>query len=286
MRLFSRFALVPLATLLTGIGSGLVLAVPARADVSPGTAAACQAAFSGPTEAEVQLVTDPPARSDASPGQQVRLDASWVPGAWESLSSVDACVRVDRVVDRTLSSSESPAFDDGAYGHAFAVPDGLFNGTAICTRVRLAGDPVGEATEAVWVSKQACFEVHPEEDAGTPTAPTTSPTTSPTTPPTTAPVPAPTPSPTPTTVPQSAPAPTVPQSAPPVERGAPGQEAAGGAEAPASRTPETGSTQPIALPLLPATGTDSGGLASTGMLAVAVGVPILALARLRRRPVR
>ncbi len=90
MPAFHRFAVLPVATLLAGIGAGLVLATPAGADVSPEMASACQAAFSGPTTADVQLVSDPPARSDARPGQPVRLDASWVPGAWESLSSVTA----------------------------------------------------------------------------------------------------------------------------------------------------------------------------------------------------
>ena len=282
MPAFHRLAVLPLAALLTGIAAGLVPATPAGADVSPEMASACQAAFSVPTTAEVQLVSDPPARSDARPGQPVRLDASWVPGTWESLSSVAACVRVNRTVDPTLSSSESPALDDGAYGHAFTVPDGLFNGTAICTRIRLAGDPVGEATEAVWVSKQACFEVHPEEEAG--------PTPSPTTAPPAAPAPAPAPA-----APHPAPAPgapaassdqaPLPRPAPPAptDRGTPEQEAAGAGEIPGTQVPEAEGMGPVALPILPETGADSAGLARTGLLAVAAGVPVLACGRLRRR---
>jgi len=291
MPAFHRFAVLPLATLLTGIGAaGLVLAAPAGADVSPEVAGVCQAAFSGPTAAEVQLVTDPPARSDARPGQPVRLDASWVPGAWESLSSVAACVRMNRAVDPALSSSESPALDDGTYGHAFTVPDGLFNGTAICTRIRLAGDPVGEATEAVWVSKQACFEVHPEEPAG----PTTSPTTFPTTSPTTAPALAPTPA-APQPAPAPVPAPTAPASsseqaplprpaAPAVTDGeTPGQEAAKSDLIPATQVSEREGSGLVALPLLPETGANPAGLVRTGLLAVAAGVPVLAYGHGRRR---
>jgi hypothetical protein len=297
MGIFRRFAGLTLATV-TGIGTGLVLPARAGAEVSAEIAVACEEAFRSPTATEVKLVTDPPPRSDARPGQEVHVDSSWTPGAWESLSSVAACIRVNRVVDTALSSSEAPAVDDGSYGHVFAVPEGLFNGTAVCTRIRLAGDPVGEATQAVWVSRQACLEVHPEEAP----APTTPPTTAAPAPPgTPAPAPGPPPAPAPAPVPQPVPAsppagsvsspdevPLPRPAAPAGDRGAPGEEAAGGSDTTSTRVPERESLGPIALPVLPETGTGSGALAGTGLLVVATGVPVLVLGRLRRRrpPVR
>jgi hypothetical protein len=298
MGFFRRFARLTLATVLTGIGAALIVPAPAGAEVSAELAAACEDAFRGPTDAEVKLVTDPPARSDARPGQEVRVDASWVAGAWESLSSVAACVRVNRAVDTALSSSESPTVDDGFYGHMFAVPEGLFNGATVCTRIRLAGDPVGEATEAVWVSRQACLEVHPEEAPPPTTTPTTVASTSPPAPaPTSPPAQSPAPAPAPTPVRQPVPAPPPagpvssvdeaplprPPAAPATDHAVPGQGTAGDGDTASTRMPESASLGPLALPVLPRTGAGTGGLTRMGLVAVATGVPVLILGRRRYR---
>lgn len=264
--------LAPLVTV-----AGLGLAAPAGAALppeDPDAVARCQAAFDAGTEPSLQLATDPPPRSDVRPGAEVRLAASWTPGYWNSLSSVLACVRIVDTVNSELSAAEPASADDGAFEHRFAVPQGLFSGTFICTRIRLDGDH--EAVEGTWVSKQACFEVHPEEPP--------------------APAPAPAPPPAPAATPGPAPA---PAAAPPATRVAPRIAPSPPTAEAAAPTPITGSglagelpTMPPSAPAgpgpvplleLPRTGAAVGSLAVTGLAALGAGLPAVALGR-RRRP--
>ena len=164
------------------------------------------------------------------------------------------------------------------------------SGTRLCTRIRLAGDPAGEATEAVRVTKMHCFEVdHHEEEAPPSDDDTTTPTTSaPATTTTTVPAAAPTAStgtPTQNTpAPGSADAPFSPDGA-----GSPVGTPFDSAETPPA-TPGSAldwPRTPGVVPLLPETGNASGSLTlfrSGGLLLfgglallVAVGLP-------RRRP--
>ena len=287
---FPRFALVPLVPLMvTGFGVGWGLAAPAGAEPTGDPVTdQCPSAFGSHTTSAISFTTDPPARSDARPGQAVKLDVAWAPEVWQSLSSVLVCVRVAGAVDHDLSAAESPAVDDGAFHHGFAVPDGLLEGTAICTRAVVSGDPAGDATEASFVSRQACFEVHPE-DTTPPAPPSTSPTT--------APAPAST-----TASPPSAPAlppagsvsddTPLPRPAAPADNVTEGpvQSAAGTGDAPAfpvaAPAPERAGG-PTPLPILPETGFGKGGrgAAGLGFAALGLGLPALHFGRRRRRPV-
>lgn len=192
MRNLPRFALVPFAALVT--------VLPLVGVTSPAGAASaeeCAAAFEAQPASQIAYSSDPPARSDVLFGQPVHLSAGWDPAGWDSVSSASACVTLDGDVDETLGAA-SDAPGPGVYNHTFNVPEGLANGALLCTRIRVAGDPAGDATEAVWVSKTHCFEGHPEEPATTTTTlplyvpPTTRPpaTQPPPTTTTTAPAPA------------------------------------------------------------------------------------------------
>lgn len=278
MRPFPRFAWVPLATLITGLSAGLFLASPAGAD----PVGDCEAAFLAGRDSRLTFVSDPPARSDAAPGQIVRLSATWGAGGWESVRAVLACVRVSDAVNPTLTGSEAVPADDGAFEHSFAIPDGLAAGTVICARMVVAGDPAGDVGDAMWVSRQHCFEVHPEE---APIPPATSPPA--TTPPaaTSSPI---TPSqapPAPTTPPPAASGPSTPvrtdMLVPEGNGSAPGVPAFEGV----SPQPPSAQGGPVPLPILPETGTGAGSvaLARSGLLAMALGLPVLAAGRRRRR---
>lgn len=265
--------LAPLVTI-----AGLGLAAPAGAALppeDPDAVARCQAAFDAGTEPSLQLATDPPPRSDVRPGAEVRLAASWAAGSWDSLSSILACVRLFDHVDPDLSTAEAVPVDDGSFEHRFAVPNGLFNGTVICTRIRLDGDPGGEAVAGTWVSKQACFEAHPEEPA--------------------APAPAPAPPPAPPATPGPAPAPAHP--APPATLVAPRIAPSPPTADAAAPTPSTGlagtlptlpapapvGPGPVPLLELPRTGAAVGPLVAAGLAVLGAGLPAVALGR-RRRP--
>ena len=63
----------------------------------------------------------------------------------------------------------------------------------------------------------------------------------------------------------------------------PGEGAAGGLDGTGTQVPGSESVGPVALPVLPATGTDSLGLGRAGLFAVAAGLPLLVLGCLRRR---
>jgi len=269
MRSLARFA--PILTTALGLG----LAAPASAALPPGdpdAVARCRAAFDAGTDSALQLVTNPAPRSDVAPGAEVHLAAGWAAGNWEAVSSVLACVRLFDDINGELSAAEAVPLDDGSFDHRFAVPDGLFAGTVICTRMRLDGDPVGEALSGSWVSKQACFEVHPEQT--TPPPPTSTP------PPPAVPSPAPVPAP---PAAPSAPAPVAPRvsaepAAPTPSFGTPAMGVVSPGLATVSPVPAPASG-PVPLLELPRTGAGLGPLAAAGLTALAAGLPALALGR-------
>jgi hypothetical protein len=153
MRNSPRFALVPLAALFAALPL-VALSSPAGAD----TVADCQQAFSSGVASQLVYTTDPPTRL-AFTGQTVSLSAAWDPAAWDSLSSAAACVRLDDdIFDATLGTSQANPANGGAFSHSFTIPQ-VAAQTRLCTRIRLSGDPAGEATEATWVTKMHCFEV-------------------------------------------------------------------------------------------------------------------------------
>jgi LPXTG-motif cell wall-anchored protein len=284
---FVRFLLLPLATAFAGL---VLSAAPSGAQTTGEVPVAdpCVAVFAdgASTNRNLQMQTNLPAQSEPAAGQEIRLDGIWGPTMWDSVTGLAACVEVADQVDPNLGGVEEPPVNDGSFTHAFNVPSGLVDGTVICTRIRLAGDPAGEATTGQWISRQACFEVHEPRPAPTPTTtppttapPATSPTTTPpaTTPTTAAPSspttmvanPAGTPAPAPAVVPEGPAQSTVSFNAP--------DEPAVSAETPRPRRP----TAPVKMPELPRTGAPIGALALAGAAAVASGLPLVLLRRRR-----
>ena len=283
MRNLPRFALVPLAALISALPL-VVLPAPAGAD----TVSDCQEAFASPIARQLVYTTNPGIRL-AYTGQRVSLEAGWDPAAWDSLSSAVACVRLDDdIFDDALGTSQANPINGGAFGHSFTIPEAL-PGTRLCTRIRLAGDPAGEATEAVWVTKMHCFEVDQDLEEETPPDDTATPED--TTPPAT----------TPTTAPTTSPA---------AAQGNPGDDTPN-ADAPPSPTPVSaeggdspvatpfdsagpageaaapvpgGPTTPEMLPMLPATGFASLRLLHGGEAMLFTGLGLLILGGRRRRP--
>jgi hypothetical protein len=206
--------------------------------------------------------------------------------AWDSLSSAVACVRLNDALDDVLGTSEATPADDGAFDHSFTVPEDAPQGSVLCTRIRLAGDPVGAATEAVWVSKTHCFEVDhdvdevPPPDDSSSSTPPVQPANS--TPP--------------------GPAPETPVAAPATGSGSPDSGAPGifspegggsGPGTPFDTAEATssgpgapapgGPTSPSLLPLLPATGFASTMLLRRGEACLFIGLALVALFGLPRR---
>ena len=281
MRNRPRIAKVPLAVLVSIVPFTVSSFVgQAGAD----TASDCEAAFSSPAAAGLTYATDPPERL-AWTGQTVRLSAGWDPSAWDSLTSAEACVRVNDVDDGNLGASNAAPANGGAFDHSFTIPE-VDQGSRLCTRIRLAGDPAGDATEAVWVSKEHCFEVDHEVEEETPPDTTPPPSSSTTT--TTVPVSAPadassTPGgDTPAVERPETPAPVTPQGG-----GGPadtpfdsaGSPAPGLGSPPAGPGPDTAA----AVPLLPATGYASMSLLHKGELFLFSGLGLLVLCGLPRR---
>jgi hypothetical protein len=291
MRNLPRFALVPLAVLIS--------AAPLAALVSPAgadTASDCDSAFNAAPASGLSYATDPPERL-AWTGQTVRLSAGWDPAAWDSLSSARACVEVDDVGDGGLGAAYAAPENAGTFEHTFTIPE-VAAGTRLCTRIRLTGDPAGEATEAVWVSRSHCFEVDhdeaPPEDTPPPedTAPPAAEQ-----PPAGAQPPGPT---TDTTAPAAAPATSAgtagdtPAPDTPAADTAAGPEGGGGPVG----TPFDSAAPPAAaaapsvpngevIPQLPATGFASLRLLHRGEFLLGAGLALLVLARQpRRRAVR
>jgi hypothetical protein len=154
----ARLVLVPLAAL-AALGPFTIAAFvgPAGAD----TASDCDAAFTTAPAAQLTYTTDPPERL-ARVGQTIRLSVAWDPSAWDSLTAAVACVQLNDAHDDALGTSLAGPADSGAFAHSFVVPQDVPQGSVLCTRIRLAGDPAGPATDAVWVSKTHCFEVDHE----------------------------------------------------------------------------------------------------------------------------
>jgi hypothetical protein len=277
MRNLPRFALVPLAALISALPL-VALPSPAGAD----TASDCEAAFTTAPDSHLTYKTDPPVRL-AWVGQTVRLSAGWDPSAWDSLTSAVACVRVDDAFDDALGTAEAAPANGGGFDHSFAIPD-VAQGTRLCTRIRLAGDPTGEATEAVWVSKTHCFEVDHDLEEETPTEDATPPDD--TTPPATQP-----PVTTPTTVPTASPATSQGNpgdDTPAADAPAPTPVSSEGGDSPVgtpfdSAGPPGGPTTPEMIPLLPATGYASLRLLHQGEALLFIGVGLLVLGGRRRR---
>jgi hypothetical protein len=142
MRNLPRIALVPLAVLVSTVPFTFSAFVgPAGAD----TATDCEAAFDGPTAGQLTYTTDPAVRL-AYTGQTVGLYGAWDPAAWDNLTSATACVRLDdSVFDESLGVSEAAPDNSGAFSHSFVIPEETAPGTRLCTKIRLAGDPAGEA---------------------------------------------------------------------------------------------------------------------------------------------
>ena len=275
MRNPPRLAKVPLAVLV------LIIPFSFSAFVGPATAdttADCEAAFSSGVAAGLTYTTDPVERL-AYTGQTVKLAGSWDPSAWDSLSSAVACVRVDDAFDDVLGVSAPAPENGGAFEHSFIIPDGVEPGTRLCTRIRLAGDPAGEATEAAWVSKMHCFEVDHHEEEAPPADDDTTPTTSaPSTTTSTAPTASPANS-------SSTPGGEIPPGDQTPQVPAPPFDSAGDVPGPGSTVPApAGPNTPENLPLLPATGYASLDLLHHGELVLFTGLALLALAgRPRRR---
>lgn len=270
------FAKVPLAVLISVVPFAFSgFAGPAGAD----TVADCEAAFGGGTSSGLTYTTDPAERL-AYTGQTVRLSGSWDPAAWDSLSSAVACVRVDDAFDEVLGASEAAPDNTGAFEHSFTIPE-VDPGTRLCTKIRLAGDPAGEATDAVWVSKMHCFEVDHHEEEAPPAGDDVAPTTA-------------APSTTTSTVPATAGASSTPGPDAPVtpEVAAPVTPEAGGSPVgtpfdSAGDLPPSGSgapraaptTPPESLPMLPATGYSSLDLLHRGELLFFTGLALMVLGR-------
>ncbi|HEY4409049.1 MAG TPA: hypothetical protein VGO87_04155 [Acidimicrobiia bacterium] len=125
------------------------------------TASDCTAAFTTSPATQLSFTTDPPVRY-ATIGQTVSLSAGWDPAAWDSVTSAVACVQVNDAVNDVLGGSEAAPADSGAFTHSFTIPADVPAGSVLCARIRLAGDPAGPETEAVWVSNTHCFEVDTE----------------------------------------------------------------------------------------------------------------------------
>jgi len=280
MRNLPRFALFPLAALFSALP---LVALPSPAGAEP--ASDCQAAFTTPPASGLSYATDPPVRL-AWVGQTVKLSAGWDPSAWDSLSSAMACVRVDDAFDEALGTSQSAPANGGAFDHSFAIP-AVAEGTRLCTRIRLAGDPAGETTEGAWVSRTHCFEVDHEVAEETPPDDTETPVTeAPPTTTTTAPTAAPDTS-------QGGPSDDTPAAdAPPTPVTSEGGDSPvgtpfdsadattpGGPAAPVPGGPPT----PENIPLLPATGYASLGLVHQGAALLFIGLGLLALGGRRRR---
>lgn len=276
MRNPPRFALVPLAVLVSIVPFTFSSFVgPAGAD----SVADCQEAFSSPTASELVYTTNPAIRL-AYIGQTVSLEAGWDPAAWDSLSSAVACVRLDDdIFDETLGTSQATPANVGAFGHSFTIPE-VAAGTRLCTRIRLAGDPAGEATEAAWVSKMHCFEVEHDLEEETPPADTTPPTTQP---------PATTTSTVPTASPATSEAPDdTPAAETPVSADGGGSPVGAPIDSPVTPAGEPGmpgtATTPEAIPLLPATGYPTPWLLRQGEGLLLIGLGLLVLGgRPRRR---
>jgi hypothetical protein len=285
MRNPPRIALVPLAV--------LVSIVPFTFSSFVGRAGAdttsdCETAFTSPAASGLTYATDPPERL-AWTGQTVQLSAGWDPSAWDSLSSAEACVRVNDVDDGVLGTSKAAPANEGAFDHAFTIPE-VDAGTRLCTRIRLAGDPAGDATEAVWVSKEHCYEVdHEVEEEETPPDTTAPPSSSSTTT-TTVPVAAPAES---TSTPggetPAVESPEIPAPASSAGSGGPVDTPfdTAGSPAPDLGSPHAAPSTPEGVPLLPATGYASMSLLRRGELFLFSGLALLVLFGLpRRRPAR
>jgi len=298
MRHLPRFALVPLAALVS-LAPFAVDAVVARAGAD--TASDCAAAFAAAPASTLAYTTVPAARL-AQPGQTVELSARWDPAAWDGLTSAEACVSLNDAFDDALGALEAAPADNGAFDHSFVVPQDVPDGSTICARIRLAGDPAGAATDAVWVTQTHCFEVDTSVDDVAPpgdTTPTTSsPTTTSTTTSTTSPPvqPAISPGPVSDTPPATAPppGPGSPEAFSPGGGGAapgapvdrPEVPPVGAAPAP-PQTAATSATGPTPPPVLPATGFTSVRLLHAGERSLSVGLALLVLfGRPRRRPSR
>src|SRR5581483_7731702 len=174
MRHLPRFALVPLAALVS-LAPFAVDAAVTRAGAD--TAADCASAFSAAPAAQLDYTTVPAARL-AQIGQTVQLSGRWDPSAWDGLTSAVACVELNGAFDDALGTVVAAPPASGAFDHSFVVPADVPDASTICARIRLAGDPAGPATEAVWVSKTHCFEIDTSGDDVAPPGDTT-PTTSP-----------------------------------------------------------------------------------------------------------
>jgi hypothetical protein len=249
------------------------------------TTSDCEAAFSAPVAAGLTYATDPPERL-AWTGQTVRLSAGWDPSAWDSLSSAEACVRVNDVDDGVLGTSSATPANGGAFDHSFTIPE-VDQGTRLCTRIRLSGDPAGDATDAVWVSKEHCYEVDHELEEETPPEDTPAPpTSSSSTTSTTVPVAAPAESQsTPGGDTPAAESPESPAPAGPAGSGGPAETPfdSAGSPAPGLGSPSAAPATPESIPMLPATGYASLSLLHKGELFLFSGLALLVLCGLPRR---
>lgn len=283
MRHLPRFALVALAALVS-LAPFAVDAVLARAGAD--TASDCTAAFSAAPAAQLDYTTVPAARL-AQLGETVQLSGRWDPAAWDGLTSAVACVQLNDANDSALGTVVAAPADTGAFDHSFVVPEDVPAGSTVCARIRLAGDPAGPATEAVWVSKTHCFEVDTSVDDVAPpgdTTPTTVPassTTSTTTPPVQPAI----------STESESDAPAAPGSGSPDVFSPGGGGTAPGAavdqpEAPAAApspgaTPEattaTAPDTPVPAPVLPATGFRSTRLLHAGERSLSIGLALLVL---------
>jgi hypothetical protein len=278
MRNLPRFALVPLAALFSALP---LIALPSAAGAD--TASDCEAAFTTAPDSQFTYTTDPPERL-AWVGQTVHLSGGWAPSAWDSLTSAVACVRLDDTFNDTLGTVQAAPANGGAFDHSFVIPE-VEPGTRLCTRMRLAGDPAGEATEGVWVSKTHCFEVdHEDAEETPPEDETTPPATEQPTPTTTTTAPVAGPATSEATPGDDTPAAAIAANPPASSEGGGSAtetpfDSAGSPGAPAPPVPST----PMALPELPATGYASLRLLHQGEALFFTGLGLLVLAGGRRR---
>ena len=131
------------------------------------------------TAEPARYTTDPADASGLHRSDRRASPAGWDPAAWDSLSSAVACVRLDEDSSTTPSARRRPPPATAAPSTIRSSIPEVIAGTRLCTSIRLAGDPAGEATEAAWVTKMHCFEVdHDVEEAAAARRRDATPTTS------------------------------------------------------------------------------------------------------------
>jgi len=140
-----------------------LMAPPASADKPSDDAPAdCAGMFNGSPDAQLTIASTPAGGAEVAVGDAIGVTLTWPTAAWEDISKVYVCVRVDGVMSPD-TFVQKPGVNDGTESHQLTIPAGA---AEVCVVGRVSGTPTTfNTSDDTHKSDTLCWPVGDGEQA-------------------------------------------------------------------------------------------------------------------------